>query len=100
MKIIDTIINEAQAQGLPFHLASECSGEWRGRMLTPQDFDFVVRTKDLFHWLGLLASLGYMPFQRTDDFALFKREEDDVPVILFPLPEKSFSLINAEPFTM
>ena len=100
MKDLNTIINEAKAEELPFFLASECNIGRYGGMFTPQDYDFAVRTKDLFYWLGLLASLGYMPFQRTDDFALFKREEEEVPVILFPLCEKSFGFINVEPFTM
>ena len=100
MKDLNAIINEAKAEELPFFLVSKCNIGLYGRELTPQDYDFAVRTKDLFYWLGLLAAFGYMPFRRTDHFALFKRENEDVPVILYPLPEKPFGFINAEPFTM
>jgi len=96
MKAIDTIINEAQAKGLPFLIIGGQAVALHGHPRMTYDIDFVVLLSDLVRWRSLLFKHGYRTFRAEVSFEQLKHIDGDIPIDLMLANDSTFSKLAAE----
>jgi len=97
MKDLNDIINEAQAQGLPFLIIGGQAVKLLGYERVTRDFDFVVLANERRRWEKLLARHGYGLVHATSAFAQFKRVEiEENPIDLMLVDDSTFAKLSAE----
>ena len=93
---LNSIITEAQTQGLPFLIIGGQALALHGHARMTYDIDFVIPSSDLVRWRSLLFKHGYITSREEMGFEQFKNIDGEIPIDLMLANHSTFSKLSAE----